>query len=190
MKFAPAFITLIWVAFVINAVTPWEFNGFGLRPREAFGLIGVATTPFLHADLPHIISNTIGLVILLLILTTVHPKKKEEAILGIIVAGGLLYWAIGPGDIVLVGASGVVFGLITFIVVIGFRERNPLAIIASVLVAMFYGGTLLTGVLPGYAPPHVSWLGHLCGAIAGAAIAIKYPLDQDLISFDRETHQD
>ena len=85
----------------------------------------------------------------------------------ILVSGGLL-WLFGR-EAMHIGASGLVFGLITFLLVSGVLERRWPALLAALLVGLLYGGTLFTGILP--FQPGVSWDGHLFGAVAGAATA-------------------
>ncbi len=61
------FIGLIWAVFLLS----WLFTPiteYGLQPRSPKGLIGIATMPFLHANLGHIIANTIPLLVLLFLL--------------------------------------------------------------------------------------------------------------------------
>src|SRR5829696_3039423 len=67
-----------------------------------------------------------------------------------------------------IGASGLIFGWLAFLIVFGFFTRKVWEIVVGVVVLFVYGGVLL-GVLPG--TPGVSWQGHLCGAIAGVIAA-------------------
>ena len=83
--------------------------------------------------------------------------------------GGLLLWLFGR-HATHIGASGLIFGLIAFLIVSGLEERRIIPLIIAVVVGFLYGGTLLWGILP-LSGPHTSWDGHLCGAIAGAAVA-------------------
>jgi membrane associated rhomboid family serine protease len=69
-----------------------------------------------------------------------------------------------------IGASGLIFGLIAFLIVSGLLERRFVPLVISVVVIFFYGGSLLLGVVPRLGS-HVSWDGHLFGAVAGGIIA-------------------
>jgi membrane associated rhomboid family serine protease len=81
--------------------------------------------------------------------------------------GGFGTWLIGsPGSTI--GASGLIFGWLTFLIVFGFFTRKVWQIVVGVVVLIYYG-TVFFGILPG--TPGVSWQGHLCGAIAGAFAA-------------------
>jgi membrane associated rhomboid family serine protease len=67
-----------------------------------------------------------------------------------------------------IGASGLIFGWLTFLIVFGFFTRKIWEIVTGVVVLFIYGSILL-GVLPGTFG--VSWQGHLCGAAAGVLAA-------------------
>lgn len=163
------FIGLIWSVFLIDWVTPFNLNVFGVRPRTLIGVTGIPLMPFLHADLGHLLSNTVPLFVLLSLLAG-SRAESGVIVLFIVFAGGALLWIFGRPAIH-VGASGLVFGLIAFLLVSGFLEWRigPLAI--SVLVGVVFGGTLLTGIVPDLGS-HVSWEAHLCGAISGVSAAV------------------
>jgi membrane associated rhomboid family serine protease len=107
--------------------------------------------------------------IVLLTLLAGSRARSWEIVLEIVLLGGLLLWLLGR-HANHIGASGLIFGLIVFLILSGLLERRVIPLIVSASVALLYGGTLLSGVLPGLGP-HISWDGHLCGAIAGGMIA-------------------
>ena len=124
--------------------------------------------PFLHANWQHLVSNTVPLFILLVLLAG-SKARSWEVVIAIVLASGLLLWLIGRPAVHL-GASGLVFGLIGFLIVSGLMERRFVPLVISVGVIFFYGGSLLGGIMP-WVDRHVSWEGHLSGAIAGGVIA-------------------
>jgi membrane associated rhomboid family serine protease len=85
-----------------------------------------------------------------------------------VVLGGLGVWLFADPRTVHIGASGLIFGFLGYLLLRGFFERSLSAVFVAVIVAVLYGGALL-GVLPGQ--PGVSWEGHLFGFLAGAAAA-------------------
>ena len=124
--------------------------------------------PFLHADFHHIVSNTFPLFILLMLLAG-SKARSWEIVIEVVLLGGLLLWLFGRhADHI--GASGLIFGLVAFLIVSGLLERRIVPLIVTAVVAFLYGGTLLSGVLPRLGS-HVSWDGHLCGAVAGGIVA-------------------
>jgi membrane associated rhomboid family serine protease len=132
------------------------------------GLIGIPAAPFLHADLHHIVSNTVPLFILLALLAG-SKARSWEIVADVVILGGVLLWLFGR-HATHIGASGLIFGLIAFLILSGFLERRLVPLAVAVLVGFVYGGTLISGVLPRLGS-HVSWDGHLCGAIAGGIVA-------------------
>ncbi|MCR9295557.1 MAG: rhomboid family intramembrane serine protease [bacterium] len=169
------FIGIIWAVFALDLILPGNFTNWGLTPRSLKGLVGIPLSPFLHGNWKHLLSNTIPLVILLTLLAGSRTRTWPTVAEIILLSGGLL-WLFGrggntaSGTIVHVGASGLIYGLIAFLIVAGFREKRFLPLLVAVLVGVLYGGTLLSGVLPSVGGD-VSWDGHLCGALAGGGLA-------------------
>jgi membrane associated rhomboid family serine protease len=164
-----AFVGIIWGVFIVDwLVFPINFNSLGLTPRTLFGAIGIVTMPFLHADWGHLLSNTLPLVVLLALLVG-SKARSWETVVEIILLGGVLLWIFGQ-KATHVGASSLIFGLVTFLIFSGLLERRIIPLIVSLMVGFFYGGTLFWGVLP-VGNSGISWDGHLCGAVAGGVIA-------------------
>ncbi len=163
------FVGAVWVVFILQWLMPISVNHLGVTPRTATGLVGIAFMPFLHANLAHIMSNTIPLFVLLCLLAGSNTRSWL-AVIGIVLLGGLLLWLFGR-NATHVGASGLVYGLISFLIVSGLLERRIGPLLISIFVLIVYGGTLIMGVIPKVGS-NVSWDGHLCGAIAGVAMAV------------------
>jgi membrane associated rhomboid family serine protease len=113
-------------------------------------------------------SNTLPLVVLLVLLAGSRADSRKIVAI-IIVLGGVLLWLFGRGDYNHIGASLLVFGLASFLIVSGILEKRTLPMIISIVVAVTYGTSLLSGILPWQ--QGVSWDGHLMGGIAGATTA-------------------
>ncbi len=162
-----AFLGVIWGVFVVSRFIP-RLESYGVVPRTRRGLAGVPAMPFLHKDLHHILGNTIPLFILLAILDG-SSAQPWQVVVEIILLGGLLLWLFGR-PAVHIGASGLVFGLIAFLIVFGFLEKRLVSLAVAVIVGFVYGGTLVSGVLPRFRS-YISWEGHLCSAVAGGIVA-------------------
>jgi membrane associated rhomboid family serine protease len=164
-----AFVGFIWCVFIIGHVLPFRLESFGITPRTFRGLVGIPMAPFLHANLAHLISNTVPLTVLLLLLA--GSKARSWAIVVyIVLLSGALLWMFGRPAIH-IGASGLIYGLIAYLIVSGISERRIVPMMIAIVVGFLYGGTLASGVLPTSAS-HISWEGHLFGAIAGGGIAL------------------
>ncbi|MFK7886392.1 MAG: rhomboid family intramembrane serine protease [Gammaproteobacteria bacterium] len=162
------FIVVLCVSFVADRVLPLE--QFGLRPRSLEGLTGIVAMPLLHADLAHLSSNLVPLILLMAMLIATQPRPLITALM-ISLLGGALTWLFARNGNH-IGASGLVFGLATCLIVGGYRSRSMLAFAAAGITAVVYGTTLLSGVMP--ASGRVSWDGHLAGAVAGIVVARYY----------------
>lgn len=158
---------VLWGVFLADRVLPIDFNRWGIVPRELGGIWGIFLSPFLHANLSHLLSNFLPLMILLTLLVATQRHSWWIA-LQIVLLGGLLLWVFGR-PAVHVGASGLIYGLIAYLMAAGFRQGRFGPAIAALLVGFLYGGTLLSGVLPTVGE-HVSWDGHLTSAVAGGIL--------------------
>ena len=110
------FIGAIWAVFIASWVFP-GLDQYGVVPRRISGLVGIAAMPFLHANLPHILSNTVPLFVLLVLLAGSRAESWEVVVL-ITVLGGLLLWIFGR-EAVHIGASGLISGLGAFLILSG-----------------------------------------------------------------------
>ena len=69
------------------------------------------------------------------------------------------------------GLSGVVYGLLGYLLLIGWLERRILSI-ALGLVAFWLYGSALIALIPGVSPAGVIWIGHSAGFIGGLVAAL------------------
>lgn len=170
-KLKPIFIivAILYAILFLDWLLPIKVNSFGLIPRTQFGLIGIITSPFLHGDLLHLNSNAIPLVVMLITLITFYEKKVWKIVVGITLLSGVLLWVFGRSANH-IGASGMIYGLVAFLVFNGVMERNVKSIIISILIAITYSG-FIYGLTPFTTRPGVSWDGHLFGAISGVLVS-------------------
>ncbi len=82
---------------------------------------------------------------------------------------GLGAWLIGGAHTVHVGASGVIFAYLGFLMARGWFERRFGAIALSVAVTWLFGG-MVFGVLPTVGAA-ISWEAHLFGFLGGVGVA-------------------
>ncbi len=162
-------LAVIWgVSFCNWILFHGALNEFGIIPRNLIGLRGILFSPFLHGGLPHLIANTVPFVILGWFVMLRGVNEFAEVTLFVMLVGGIGTWLIAPSRSVHIGASGVVFGYLGFLLARGYFERSFVSVSISVLAAFLYGG-MIWGVLPGQA--YVSWQGHFFGFIGGAIAA-------------------
>jgi len=143
--------------------------GLGIAPRTVPGLIGIAVSPLLHASPAHLLANALPLFVLLALLFLDRHYYPVLTLASIWFFSGLGTWLIGrssDGDrpIVHIGASSIIFGLVTYLIVAGFLMKSWRSAAVALLVFISFGG-ILYGLLPRAGP--ISWEGHLSGALAG-----------------------
>lgn len=171
-----AVAALLWVVQVVNAAEHYSLNRFALRPRNVDGLWGVLTAPLLHQGWGQLSSDTVSIVLIgwVLLLAGVRSWLTVSAI--VLVVGGLLTWLVAPSG-ALVGASGIVFGWLGYLIARAYFSRKIRWILVAALVVFFFGGLLL-GLLPTFGA-HVPWQAHgsgfASGILAGAVLHPRRP---------------
>lgn len=162
------FVGLMWALELLDLFLGGWLNRFGIRPHSIVGLRGILFAPFLHGNFFHLIANTVPFVILgwLVMLRRTSDFFTVTAIVMLI--SGLGTWLFAPYYTNHIGASGVVFGYLGFLLFRGYFERSVGSILTSVVVGVLYGG-MIWGVLPGQIG--ISWQGHLFGFIGGIVAA-------------------
>ena len=173
-----SFVALLYVIEAYDSVTGHQLDRNGIRPLETDGLSGILFAPLLHSNWEHLVANTGPALVLGFLMTLAGLSRFIFATAIIWIVGGFGTWLIGNigaptynGVVVEtnhIGASGLIFGWLTFLIVFGFFTRKVWEIVVGVVVLFIYGSILL-GVLPGTFG--VSWQGHLCGAAAGVLAA-------------------
>lgn len=167
-------VAVMWAAEIVDAVLPTNLDLLGIVPRSITGLTGVVLAPFLHGGFPHLMANTVPLVVLGGLVAWRTRESFSSVVIEITLLAGLGVWLLAPAGTLTIGASGLVFGLLTYLITLGWRSRHWLDVLVGVSVILVYGG-LLWGVLPSGVPAGVSWLAHLTGAVAGVVVAYSTP---------------
>ena len=161
------FVATIWVLEVVDIFLGGALNRYGILPRNLIGLRGILFAPFLHGNFAHLIANTIPFLTLGWFVM-LRETSDFFVVTGItMLVSGLGVWLFGSAGLH-IGASGVVFGYLGFLLARGYFERNIPSILLSVIVGFLYGGAIW-GVLP--TQPGVSWEGHLFGFVGGVIAA-------------------
>lgn len=168
LQIALAAVAILWIVHFLNLALPVDLRLYGLRPRHLDSLWGIVFTPFLHGDLRHLIANSGTLLVLLTVSLSFSRKMTFNALLIIILLGGGLVWLFGKSNTIHIGASGIIFGLISFLMFLGIFHRKWTALILSAAIFLFYGGALFSLLI--YVPG-ISWSGHFFGFISGVVAA-------------------
>lgn len=168
VKILGGFVLLFWLLEGVDWVLGGALDYYGVIPRTAVGLRGILFGLFLHGNFAHLAANTVPFLILgwLVLLNGTRVFWWVTGITAVI--SGLGIWLFGATRSVHLGASGLIFGYFGFLLLRGFFERSPGAILGSLVVGIAYGG-ILWGVLPLEAG--VSWQAHLFGFLGGCLAA-------------------
>jgi membrane associated rhomboid family serine protease len=161
-------LALMWLLQIINAIDGQALDTDGIYPRSLAGFPGIISAPFLHAGFGHLIGNSIPLVILGLVVAAAGARRVIEVTLVVLAIAGLGTWLTGPSHVSTIGASGLVFGYAGFLIARGFFTRSFGALAIGVAVALLFGISLASDLVP---QSGVSWQDHLFGAIGGIAAA-------------------
>lgn len=128
------------------------------------------TAPFSHSDIGHLLTNTLAF----LPLSYLVISQGMRAYMSIWIAVILMQipvWLLWPTGSH--GLSGVVYGLLGYLLFLGLIERRLISLVMTMIVLSLYGGALI-GLLPWATPAGVSWIGHFSGFIGGALAAVVH----------------
>ncbi len=170
LKLALGFVALLWAVHMVSWALGLDLQRYGIVPRHLAGLWGVLFAPLLHADVAHLMSNSMPMLVLGTGILYLYPAAAFRIVTVVYLGTGLVVWVVARPALH-IGASGLVYGFVAYIFVAGFIRRDVRSIAASLLVYFLYG-TLAWGVLPIKAG--VSWESHLAGALVGVALAIGF----------------
>ncbi|MDA3890165.1 MAG: rhomboid family intramembrane serine protease [Salinivirgaceae bacterium] len=164
------FVALLWVIKVVDVIMPFSLSQFGIVPRTFGGLAGILFAPFLHANIFHLLSNTIPVFVLLFVLLLFYKNDAPLVITFSVLLGGLLVWIFGRSASH-IGISGLIYSLAAFLITAGFLRKDFKSVVVSLAIIILYGG-LIWGIFPGRY--WISWEGHLFGALVGVFIAFYF----------------
>jgi membrane associated rhomboid family serine protease len=172
-----SFVALLYIVEAFDQLNGHRFDDNGIRPLETDGLWGILFAPLLHANWAHLAANTGPALVLGFLVTLAGLSRFVWATAIVWIVGGFGTWLIGNWGSSCglesdhIGASGLIFGWLTFLLVFGFFTRSGWQIVIGLVVLVLYGGVLWGAVPVLNVCGGVSWQGHLCGGIAGVLAA-------------------
>jgi membrane associated rhomboid family serine protease len=167
-----AIVPLLFAVELADELLPADLEtAGGIWPHHISGLDGILFAPFLHDDLPHLYGNCVVLIPLGTFALAGRPGRFLGVTAVIMLIGGLGVWFTGDPSSIVVGASGVIFGYLGYLLVRGLLERSWWNFAVAVLIGLLYGWQLIE-VLP--INERVSWQGHLFGFFGGLVAAVLF----------------
>lgn len=165
-------VVVLWTIEIVDElILQGALNRFGIRPRQSRGLQGIILSPLLHGGFQHLSANTVPLVVMGGMILFLQNQMTFLIVTTVVwFISGIGTWLLGGPRTNHIGASGIVFGYLGFLLLQGYLERSPIAIGLAVFAGILYGSSLW-GILP--IKRGRSWQGHLFGCIGGG-IAARY----------------
>ena len=158
----------LWMLELLDQLSGNQLDQLGIQAREVDGMPEIFTAPFLHAGWDHLVSNSLPFLVLGFLVLLSGLARWFASSLIIIIISGMTAWLMTPANTIILGASGLIFGWLTYLLARGIWSRRAAQVVVAVIVLLLYGG-LIWGVLPGTAG--VSWQAHLGGAVGGVVAA-------------------
>ena len=165
---------VMWIIKVIETCFDISLSNLGVYPLEIKGVTGIVLMPFVHGSWSHLLANTIPFLILSSALFYFYDNISIKVLIGIWVLSGIWVW-FGGRSSWHIGASGVIYGISSFLFVSGIIRKDTRLAALALIVAFLYG-SMIWGVFPDFFPKekNISWEGHLGGAVAGLILALYY----------------
>ncbi len=164
-------VFFMWMVFSVEFFYHIDLGWLGIKPRTFSGLIGIFTAPLVHGNLSHLVANTLPLLFLGSILFYFYPRIGGAIFARCYLVTNALVWLLSPRVSYHIGASGLIYGLSSFLIFFGILRLDFWSLLISLVVFVMYGG-IFYGVFPG--SPHVSWESHLAGALVGIVSAFTF----------------
>lgn len=164
-------VSFMWLSLAAGMLFGTDFHTLGIFPGKPSTLTGIITSPLVHSGVRHLFNNTVPLLILGTALFYFYSQVAFRVILWTTLVSGLGVWLTGR-PAWHIGASGIVYGMASFLFLSGIIRRHIPLMALSLLVAFIYG-EMVWGVFPGFRID-ISWESHMFGAVAGVVLAVLF----------------
>ncbi|MFZ4545651.1 MAG: rhomboid family intramembrane serine protease [Saprospiraceae bacterium] len=187
VKLPAYFVMLLWIIHAFKSLIGQHWTRFGIFSQELDGLKGILFAPLIHADWLHLASNSLPFFITGSLMMLFYPLVAPRAFLMMYFFTGFMVWLFARTGVYHVGASGVVYAMVSFLFWSGIFRRSPKAIFLGLTILAIYGG-MFEGILP--KQPGVSWESHLLGGLVGIFVAyyFKSELEADEVPEKKWVH--
>jgi membrane associated rhomboid family serine protease len=165
------FVFLMWLVKVIEVLFGLDLSNLGIYPLSVKGLPGIIFSPFIHDDFNHLFNNSLPLLLLSVALFYFYSEIALKVFSWTYLLTGVLVW-LGGREAWHIGASGLVYGLASFLFFSGIIRRYFRLIALSLLVVFLYG-EMVWGLFPGIYK-NISWESHMLGFFSGIVLAAWY----------------
>jgi membrane associated rhomboid family serine protease len=164
------FVGLMWYVFLLARFFDVSLTSLGLYPLRLVGMAGIISSPLIHGDLMHLLSNSFPLILLPAIVLISYPRVAFRVFVGVYLFSGLGVWFFSR-PAYHVGASGLVYGLASFVFFSGVFRRDRGSVALSLIIIFLYG-SMLYGLFP--TEERISWESHVIGGVVGMLFAFAF----------------
>jgi membrane associated rhomboid family serine protease len=164
-------VSLMWVVKITEALLDIDLSGYGIYPLTEKGLSGILFSPFIHGDFKHLFNNSLPFFFLTTALFYFYSEVALKVFGWTYFLTGLLVWLAGR-EAWHIGASGLVYGLASFLFFSGILSRRFRLMALSLLIVFLYG-SMVWGIFPGVYK-NVSWESHMLGFFSGVLLSLWY----------------
>lgn len=170
-------LMFMWAIRIFESVTRISMGSYGILPRRLSGLKGILTAPLIHGSYSHLFNNTIPFLVASVVIVFFYKRISGLVIALIWLITGFLVWLFAK-PAYHIGASGVVYGMVSFIFWTGLFNRDRKSIVLALIMLFLYSGMFI-GILPDQ--PGISWESHLLGGLTGILVAylFRIPREED-----------
>lgn len=165
------FVFLMWLVMIIEVLFEIDLSGLGIYPLTLKGLPGIIFSPFIHGDFNHLLNNSLPFFLLSVGLFYFYSEIALEIFSWTYLLTGILVW-LGGREAWHIGASGLVYGLASFLFFSGIIRKYYRLVALSLLVVFLYG-QMVWGIFPNVYK-NVSWESHMLGFVSGIVLSIAY----------------
>ena len=170
LLFPVMIVGLFWLVKLTENVLDLDLSEFGILPLQAEGLPGIFFSPFIHGSYDHLLSNSIPFMVLGFALFYFYRNLAYRILFLIYILSGICVW-LGGRESYHIGASGIVYGLASFLFFSGVLRKDANLLTIGIIVTFLYG-SMFWGIFP--FKPGISWESHLWGAASGLLLSIYY----------------
>jgi membrane associated rhomboid family serine protease len=184
LRWPVTFILILWLVYFLTLITDTDLGNWGIYSRHYTGLPGILTSPFIHANFKHLLSNSVPMLGMLTIMVMFYPRVALKSFLMIYVLTGVSVWLFGR-EVYHIGASGVVYGLVAFVFWSGVFRRSLKSVVLALIIIILYT-PMFAGILPNQ--EGISWESHLLGAFVGIFTSFYYKKYLEVDEMEKKNH--
>lgn len=170
LLFPLVIVGLFWLVKVVEDIYDLDLAEYGILPLHVEGLKGIILSPFIHGSYDHLLSNSLPFIILGFALFYFYRNLAYRILFLIYLLSGICVW-FGGRESYHIGASGIVYGLASFLFFSGVLRKDSNLLTIGIIVIFLYG-SMFWGMFP--FKPDISWESHLWGALSGLILSWYY----------------